>query len=279
MSLPATDLLGIYVTFVFDPEAPRERSGLTEASNSFSTCHAASRRATSSPAWGVTASCHRQAFAYCVRRRCGDKKMGMKTDERACHVLDPRSAPVETHPLDTEQVRVAFGGATARVENNLVHNAVTRHQASAVRIQMIGDSRYFAVIVPVLADGRVVLIGRYRYAIDRWSIEFPRFELPPEDEGWKVAAEHDLFQTSGLEPGQMRPLGVIQIDPAWIATVVVVILAEGCTPRVASATSAAHLVVGSIALSPEELDYMIREGEITCGVTLSALCLYRASRQ
>ena len=144
---------------------------------------------------------------------------------------------------------------------------------------IIGESPYVAVIVPVLADGRVVLVGRYRNVIERWFIEFPRFEWPPEDEGWKLTAERELFQMSGLEADRMRPLGVTHIDPALVATGLVVILAEGCSQRAASVSSVAHLVTGSIALSPEEMDYMIREGGITCGINVSALCLYRASQR
>ena len=183
------------------------------------------------------------------------------------------------HRVDIQQNRVAFESATIPMENDLVHNAVTCQQDSALRIQMIGKQPYFAVIVPVLADGRLVLLGRYRYAIDRWSIEFPRFEWPPEDDGWKLTAERDLSQMSGLEANRMRPLGMNHVDPALFATGVVVILAEGCTQCAASGSTAAHLATDSIALSLEKLDYMIHEGEITCAITLSALCLYRASRR
>ena len=41
------------------------------------------------------------------------------------------------------------------------------------------------VIVPFLDDGRLVLLGRYRYAVGHWSIELPRFWGQTSDAGWQ----------------------------------------------------------------------------------------------
>jgi hypothetical protein len=38
----------------------------------------------------------------------------------------------------------------------------------------------------------------------------------------------------------------------------------------------AALIAGCVALAADELDALMRRGEVNCGATLSALCLYRA---
>jgi hypothetical protein len=197
------------------------------------------------------------------------------------------------HPLATTHTHVAWESPTLRLECNLVRNMETAQEGFAVRITPAVDPFYAAVVVPLGSDGRLYLVGRYRYAIARWSIEFPRFDLDSSDAGWKEAAEADLRRTTGLAAASMNLLGAIQIDPALISTNTVVILAQGCARRRSRPKSSAavdagtpdtlggpdELIAGSLALSLVELSELVERGEIVCGVTLAALSLYRARLQ
>jgi hypothetical protein len=193
------------------------------------------------------------------------------------------------HPLTTTLAHVAWENPTLRLECNLVRNQATSQDAFAVRITPAVDPYYCAAIVPIAPDGRLHLVGRYRYAIARWSIEFPRFDFDSSDAGWKEAAEADLRRATGLTAKSMNLLGAIQIDPALISTSTIVILARGCTraraklklgaaaggaPEIPSGVE--DLIAGSLAVPPAELADLVERGEIVCGVTLAALSLYRA---
>ena len=194
------------------------------------------------------------------------------------------------HPLATTHTHVAWESPTLRLECNLVRNMETAQDGFAVRITPAVDPYYAAVVVPVGPDGQLHLVGRYRYAIARWSIEFPRFDLDSSDAGWKEAAEADLLRTTGLAAASMNLLGAIQIDPALISTNTVVILAQGCIRSRSRLKSSAavvggtadtssrpdELIAGSLASSLAELSELVARGEIVCGVTLAALSLYRA---
>jgi 8-oxo-dGTP pyrophosphatase MutT (NUDIX family) len=66
-----------------------------------------------------------------------------------------------------------------------------------------GDAAW---IVPVLADGRVVLINQYRYAIDEWCLEIPAGgiygDLSPEQ-----TAHQELREEIGGTAGSLSFLG------------------------------------------------------------------------
>ncbi|REK15818.1 MAG: NUDIX hydrolase [Planctomycetota bacterium] len=209
------------------------------------------------------------------------------TDRQIQRLLGPDVA----HPLSTTQRHVAWENDQLRVECNLVRNTTTLEDQFAVRITPAADPYYGAVVVPLAPDGRVYLIGHYRYAIGRWSIELPRFDFDSSEAGWKEAAEVDLRRMTGLATARMRLLGAIQIDPALMATSTVVILAEGCvvaqppkqrktsrkSPGEEAPQQPNELIAGSVLVPLAELSELIERGDIVCGVSLSALSLYRAS--
>ncbi len=197
------------------------------------------------------------------------------------------------HPLDTKQRNIAWENSALRVECNRVHNVLTLEDELAVRIAPSEEPYYTAIVLPRSTDNRFHLVGRYRYPVGRWSVEFPRFDLENGDAGWRDAAADDLFRIAGLSTERMTLLGAIHLDPSLLTTMAVVILAEGCqlaarsrqTPP-ASAPSTAdeqnqepdQLVAGSVALPQEELFELIQQGEILCSVSLAALTVYRASQ-
>ena len=182
------------------------------------------------------------------------------------------------HPLTTQQVRVAFEHASLRVECNLVRNAATSEEGLALRITPADAAQYMAVVIPVLADGRLVLLGRYRYAAGRWSVELPRSCCHTSDAGWKETAEEHLLKDTGLRAESMKLLGAIQVDPALIAVSTVVILATGCVGPEDRPADPVEGIAGCVAVTLGEFDQLARQGDIVCGTTLAAACLYRASR-
>ncbi len=183
------------------------------------------------------------------------------------------------HPIATQQVRVTSESAQLRVEHNLVRNAATFEEGLALRIALPDEGQCVAVTIPVLGDGRLLLVGRYRYPVGRWSIEFPRAICQMREAGWRQPAEENLLRDTGLKPDKWRLLGAVQIDPALMSIIALVILAEGCAGLQEKAWDTTELIAGSVAVTLDELDDLVRRGEVVCVVTLAALCLYRAQLQ
>ncbi len=54
-----------------------------------------------------------------------------------------------------------------------------------------------AAVIPVLDDGRIIMVRQYRNAIDEYTLEIPAGGLNGADEPTKVAAHRELEEESG----------------------------------------------------------------------------------
>ncbi len=170
-----------------------------------------------------------------------------------------------------------FEDALVRVEANRVRNAATRAEETVLRIAPAGEELHMVAIVPVLDDGRFMLVGRYRYALARWSLEFPRYWAESSDAGWEDSAAENLLKSTGLVADQMRLLGAIEVEPSLTSISMLVIHAADCGGLPARPAGAEEsLIAGCVALAADEMDALMRRGEVNCGATLSSLSLYRA---
>ena len=157
-----------------------------------------------------------------------------------------------------------------------MHITALDEAREAIGAVSLDDTHYEAVVVPKLDDGRLLLVSRYRYATERWSVEFPRFAGQSSDRvrtpGRRQSAKaHRDDRRQNDAPGRRDP------DAAsTTAITTIVILAEGCAQQGPLATDPRDLIAGSFAETPEEINRLVPQGEITCGVTLAALALYDA---
>ncbi|MGA1303158.1 MAG: NUDIX hydrolase [Cyanobium sp.] len=70
------------------------------------------------------------------------------------------------------------------------------------------------LVVPRGADGRVLLLRRYRPAVGRWVLEFPSGLLMVE-ESPGVGAARLVRELTGWGCGAWRPLGVLRPNPGY----------------------------------------------------------------
>jgi ADP-ribose pyrophosphatase len=78
---------------------------------------------------------------------------------------------------------------------------IVRHQPSVV-------------IVPVTAEGDVILVRQYRHAIGRWLWELPAGSLDPGEEADK-AAIRECHEEINLVPGHVERLGAFFPTPGY----------------------------------------------------------------
>jgi ADP-ribose pyrophosphatase len=69
-------------------------------------------------------------------------------------------------------------------------------------------------VVPVLADGRVVMLRQYRYAVHQTLWEVPAGKLDP-GESLEQCAQRELEEETGYRAGRLIPLGSIVTTPGF----------------------------------------------------------------
>ncbi len=70
-------------------------------------------------------------------------------------------------------------------------------------------------ILPLGADGTVSLVRQYRYPLHRLLLEVPAGKLDRENEDPAQAARRELGEETGLEAGELIPLGSIYASPGF----------------------------------------------------------------
>lgn len=135
------------------------------------------------------------------------------------------------------------------------------------------ESHGMVKIVPVLADGRIVLILQHRYLQDKQSIEFPAGGIL-SDESPADTAKRELQEETGYTLGELSKVGNFE-------------------PSNGKSKNEAHVYIGYIQNEqgeqvldttedievlyrrPDEIEDMIRRGDIWDGPTLAAWAMVR----
>ncbi|MAE46026.1 MAG: hypothetical protein CMJ86_03950 [Planctomycetes bacterium] len=115
-------------------------------------------------------------------------------------------------------------------------------------------------VVPVLPDGRVLLIGQYRYPHGKTHWELPAGRLEPDEEE-DAAARRELLEETGYAPDQLLPLPGFYPTNGISAHHASAFVATGCK-QIAQPTpdSAEQITVG--LFTREEVEALLDAGQI-----------------
>ena len=130
-------------------------------------------------------------------------------------------------------------------------------------------------VVPVLDDGRVVLVRQYRSAVDRQLLEIPagKCDVPGEDR--ELTARRELEEEVGLQAGRLELLCGFLNSPGFCDEHSLVFLARdlrACRPA-AHGVEEQHMTIEHVRL--DDAPTLIASGEIVDAKTIIGLCLAR----
>ena len=129
------------------------------------------------------------------------------------------------------------------------------------------------LIVPLFADGRVLLERQFRYPHRREFLEVPAGRIEP-GELPLTAAKRELLEETGYVASGWTRLGVIHTSIAFSDEAIEMFLAKGLEKREAKLDAGEFLEV--FALPLEEAAAMVRDGKITDAKTVAALLWVKA---
>jgi 8-oxo-dGTP pyrophosphatase MutT (NUDIX family) len=129
-------------------------------------------------------------------------------------------------------------------------------------------------VIPVLGDGRVVLIRQWRYGIAAPCLEIPGGMVDPEENADEAAAR-ELLEETGYHARKLKRLGVTHPNPAFLSNQLTTYLA---TDLDLVEPEREEFGVGEerITVEPtpmDEIPKLIREGAITHALVIAAFYL------
>jgi len=132
-----------------------------------------------------------------------------------------------------------------------------------------------AVILPVLDDGKFVLINNYRWAIGRELLELPAGVLESLEDPLRCATR-ELEQETGYSAGRVEPLCRFYASPGFCNELLHAYIATDLTPGPQRLDPDEKISV--ITLTLEQVEQAMHNGKIMDGKSLTTLLYYQRYR-
>jgi ADP-ribose pyrophosphatase len=127
------------------------------------------------------------------------------------------------------------------------------------------------VVLPVLADGRILLIQQYRHATRQYLWELVAGRMDP-GETPRVAAARELIEETGFRAKSMRVFLDVFPTPGFLEERMFILLAKGLTVGEAEPEEDEKII--SRAYSRQQLEGMIRGGKLRDAKTIAGILYY-----
>lgn len=129
-----------------------------------------------------------------------------------------------------------------------------------------------AVVLPVTAEGKILMVRQYRNALDRYTLEIPAGKLDDPQEPKIECAYRELEEETGFKTENMEYLISVNTTVAFCDEAIDIFVARNLIP------SRQHLdedeVIDVEAWDLKDLEERIYKGEITDGKTIAAIMAY-----
>lgn len=129
-----------------------------------------------------------------------------------------------------------------------------------------------AAVVPLLPDGRILMVRQYRNALDRFTLEIPAGGRESIDEPMEACAARELEEETGYFSDQLEFLIRVQTTVAFCNERIDIFVAKDLRK------THQHLdedeSIDLVPCEPKDLCQKILAGEIQDGKTISAIMSY-----
>ena len=131
-----------------------------------------------------------------------------------------------------------------------------------------------AAVIPVMDDGKILMVKQYRNALERDTLEIPAGKLDDPDEEGIVCASRELKEETGYSSDDLEWLLTIRTTVAFCDERIEVFVARNLIPGEQHLYEDEFVDVKAYKL--EELKEMIFEGKIEDSKTVAAILAYDA---
>jgi len=155
---------------------------------------------------------------------------------------------------------------------NVVRRFQTGHSGNPLERHLILHPGAITVL-PILDDGRVVLVKQYRIAVEKYLIELPAGTREPNEEPI-ITAGRELIEETGFTAGNIEPLTVFYSSPGILHEEMHLFLATDLKPGPSHLEDGEDIQV--LLADWTEVRQKIFSGEIQDAKTLVGLLWYLA---
>jgi ADP-ribose pyrophosphatase len=127
------------------------------------------------------------------------------------------------------------------------------------------------VVLPVLRDGKILLIRQYRHATRQYLWELVAGRMDP-GETPKAAAARELIEETGYRAKRLRVFLDVFPTPGFLEERMYILLAEGLTAGKAQPEEDEKIV--SHAYNRKQLEEMIRTGKLRDAKSIAGILYY-----
>ena len=131
-----------------------------------------------------------------------------------------------------------------------------------------------AAVIPVMDDGKILMVKQYRNALERDTLEIPAGKLDDPDEEGIVCASRELKEETGYSSDDLEWLLTIRTTVAFCNEKIEVFVARNLIPGEQHLDEDEFVDVKAYKL--EELKKMIFEGKIQDSKTMAAILAYES---
>jgi ADP-ribose pyrophosphatase len=128
-------------------------------------------------------------------------------------------------------------------------------------------------VLPVVDDGRVVLIRQFRHCANGWLWEAPAGTLNP-GETPEQCARREVTEESGLVAGRLEHVGFVFTAPGFTDEQIHLWLAHDCTPAPTHHDDD-EVITEVRHFSAAEIDDLLRDGTLCDAKTMAVLLQWR----
>ncbi|MDD6211691.1 MAG: NUDIX hydrolase [Clostridiales bacterium] len=130
-----------------------------------------------------------------------------------------------------------------------------------------------AAVLPVMPDGKILMVRQYRNALDRFTLELPAGKLDDPEESMKVCAARELEEETGYHSDNLEPLLTLNTTVAFCNEKIGIFIARDLVSTKRHLDDEEDIEVEAYSL--DALCEMIDRQEMTDSKTVAAILAYR----
>ena len=129
-----------------------------------------------------------------------------------------------------------------------------------------------AAVLPVLEDGRLLMVRQYRHALSRFTLEIPAGKRDSEEEDFLLCAKRELEEETGYKSEALELLLWVNTTVAFLDEKIAIYLAKDLKKGQQCFDEDEEIFLEAWAL--EDLLKLISEGKMTDSKTVAAIQAY-----